>query len=220
MELVKGMKPMRKAVIFDLDGTLWDATGQVFKIWNRVFERHPDLTIRLTQHDMEQYMGKAMEEIGAALFPKLNKSAQASVMDECGREEVLYLREHGAALYDGARETIALLKREYDLYIVSNCQDGYVNSFLTAHRFEDDFKDIEMSGRTGMGKGENIRLLMERNGVARAVYVGDTQGDESAARFAGIPFIHAAYGFGQAVRPDGIIHSIRQLPEILRTLCL
>lgn len=211
---------MRKTVIFDLDGTLWDATGQVFKIWNRVFERHPDLTVRLTQNDLGQYMGRTMEEIGAALFPDLNGAARASVMDECGREEVVYLREHGAALYDGAGETIALLKREYDLYIVSNCQDGYVNSFLTAHGFERDFKDIEMSGRTGMNKGENIRLLMERNGVTRAVYVGDTRGDEIAARFAGIPFIHAAYGFGQAVRPDGIIHSIRELPDTLSSLSL
>lgn len=211
---------MRKSVIFDLDGTLWDATGQVFKIWNRVFERRPELNLRLTRHDMENYMGKTMEEIGAMLFPELDRSTQEEIMDECGREEVVYLREHGAALYDGARETIALLKREYDLYIVSNCQDGYVNSFLSAHRFEDDFKDIEMSGRTGMDKGENIRLLMERNGAARAVYVGDTQGDEIAARFAEIPFIYAAYGFGQAVRPDGIIHSIRELPEMLRALSL
>lgn len=209
---------MRNAVIFDLDGTLWDATGQVFGIWNRVFERHPALTIRLARHDMENYMGKTMEEIGGMLFPELDESARKAIMEECGEEEVLYLREHGAALYDGVRETIALLKREYNLYIVSNCQDGYVNSFLTAHRFEDDFKDIEMSGRTGMGKGENIRLLMERNGVARAVYVGDTQGDESASRYAGIPFLYAAYGFGKADHPDGTLQSIRELPTILRKI--
>ena len=95
-----------------------------------------------------------------------------------------------------------------------------MNSFLAAHGFERDFRDMEMSRRTGMDKGENIRLLMKRNGVTRAIYVGDTQGDESAACFAGIPFIHAAYGFGQAVRPEGIIHSIRELPETLRVFSL
>lgn len=209
---------MKRAVIFDLDGTLWDATGQAFKIWNRVFERRPGLNLRLTRADVEQYMGKTMEEIGAMLFPELDASLQASIMDECGKEEVVYLRQHGAVLYDGVRETLALLEKEYGLYIVSNCQDGYVNSFLTAHGFEKNFRDIEMSGRTGRGKGENIRLLMERNGVTSAVYVGDTRGDESAARFAGIPFIHAAYGFGQADRPDGVLYSIRELPEILEVL--
>lgn len=209
---------MRKAVLFDLDGTLWDASGQVYKIWNRVFERHPEANIPLTQEDMGNYMGKTMEEIGALLFPGLCQAAQKMIMEECGREEVSYLRQHGAVLYDGVRETIALLKREYDLYIVSNCQDGYVNSFLTAHRFEEDFQDIEMSGRTGKGKGENIRLLMERNHVTCAVYVGDTQGDESAARYAGIPFLYAAYGFGKASLPDRTLHDIRQLPALLKEI--
>lgn len=207
---------MEKAIIFDLDGTLWDATGQASQIWNRVFERHPELAIRLTQSDIGLCMGKTMEEIGAMLFPDLDRSSQKAIMDECGNEEILYLREHGAVLYDGVRETIALLKRGYALYIVSNCQDGYVHSFLSAHAFEDDFKDIEMSGRTGKSKGENIRLLMERNRVARAVYVGDTLGDEDAARYAEIPFIHAAYGFGKAVLPDAVLSSIRELPKVLQ----
>lgn len=210
------MEERKKAVIFDLDGTLWDATGQVFKIWNRVFARRRELEFRLTQHDMENYMGKTMEEIGGMLFPQLDRSTQKEIMEECGREEVVYLREHGAVLCDGVRETIALLKKDYELYIVSNCQDGYVNSFLTAHRFEEDFRDIEMSGRTGKGKGENIRLLMERNRLTHAVYVGDTQGDESASRYAGIPFLYAAYGFGTAEHPDGTLQSIRDLPAVLR----
>lgn len=209
---------MERAIIFDLDGTLWDATGQASEIWNRVFERHPELNIRLTQDDISGYMGKTMEEIGAILFPDQSNSVWETIMDEFGKEEVIYLHEHGASLYDGVRETISLLKRKYDLYIVSNCQDGYVNSFLTAHKFEEDFKDMEMSGRTGKGKGENIRLLMERNRVTRAVYVGDTQGDENAARFAEIPFIYAAFGFGKAISPDGIIQSIRELPTLLQKI--
>ncbi len=80
------------------------------------------------------------------------------------------------------------------------------------------FKDIEMSGRTGKNKGQNIKLLMERNGIEDACYVGDTDGDEKAARFAGIPFIWAAYGFGKAQAPDAVIHSIAALPELLKGL--
>ena len=96
-----------------------------------------------------------------------------------------------------------------------NCQDGYVPAFLKAHDMGSYFKDIEMSGRTGKDKGHNIRLLMERNGVKNACYVGDTEGDEKAARFAGIPFIWAAYGFGKAQAPDAVIHSITALPALL-----
>ena len=72
---------------------------------------------------------------------------------------------------------------------MSNCQDGYVPAFLHAHKLGQYFADIEMSGRTGLDKGSNIKLIMERNNIESAVYIGDTEGDEKAARFAGIPFI-------------------------------
>ena len=49
-------------------------------------------------------------------------------------------------------------------------------------------RDIEMSGRIGLDKGSNIRLVMERNNITQAVYVGDTQKDAAAAEKAGIPF--------------------------------
>ncbi len=39
---------------------------------------------------------------------------------------------------------------------------------------------------------------MSRNGLHTAVYLGDTRSDQEAAAQAGIPFIHAAYGFGEA----------------------
>lgn len=207
-----------KAIIFDLDGTLWDATGQVYQIWNSVFARHPELTVCVTREDVSALAGKTMEEIGAALFPDMDEKWQRAIMDECGEEEVVYLRAHGGVLYDGTRETVDALKSQYGLYIVSNCQRGYVEAFLHAHGFESDFRDIEMSGRTGRPKGENTRLLMERNCLREAVYVGDTAGDEAAARFAGIPFIHAAYGFGKAVSPDATAHEIRELPRAMERI--
>lgn len=206
---------MEKAVIFDLDGTLWNAVDSVCDIWNRVFEKHGDITVRVTQKMVEKCMGKTMAEIGELLLPGMSAEARKKITDEFSGEEVSYLKENGAILYDGMKETIASLCGAYDLYIVSNCQDGYVQAFLHAHDMERYFKDIEMSGRTGMDKGKNIRLLMERNHIEWAVYVGDTTGDEKAARDAGIPFIYAAYGFGEAERPDAAVDSIRELPACL-----
>lgn len=207
---------MKKAIIFDLDGTLWNAAGCVYDIWNRVLERHKEISLRVTMEMLESVMGKTMTEIGEILFPDLSADAQKQITDEFGEEERDYLREHGAVLYDGMEETTARLCEEYELYIVSNCQDGYVQAFLHAHKMENYFKDIEMSGRTGLDKGKNIKLLMERNHIVSAVYVGDTEGDEKAARYAGIPFVYAAYGFGKAAAPDATLHSIRELPECMR----
>ena len=62
----------------------------------------------------------------------------------------------------------------------------------------------------------NSSLIMRSNGVSEAVYVGDTELDMISAGQAGIPFIHAAYGFGGADAPDGVIRDIRELPELLK----
>ena len=71
-----------------------------------------------------------------------------------------------------------------------------------------------------MDKGSNIKLIMERNGIKNAVYIGDTEGDERASRAAGIPFIYAAYGFGKAIQPDAVIAKITELPERVKEIKL
>ena len=209
-------KGKNMAIIFDLDGTLWDSTGNACAIWNRVLENHGDASAPITQEMVEQTMGKTMEEIGELLFPDLGVEKRNAILEEFGEEEVLYVREHGGILYEGMDETVKSLYKTYPLYIVSNSQDGYVQAFLHAHRMGEYFLDIEMSGRTGMDKGHNIQLLMERNQIQKAVYIGDTAGDEKATRFAGIPFIYAKYGFGEAVSPDVVIGDIREVPECVK----
>ena len=59
---------------------------------------------------------------------------------------------------------------------------------------------------------------MERNGYAKGIYIGDTKKDQEAALLAGIPFIHAAYGFGAVENPDGVIHALSELPEALKAV--
>jgi phosphoglycolate phosphatase len=207
---------MVNAIIFDLDGTMWNSTGCASAIWNRVLLNHKEITWKMTKEKAEQLMGKTMKEIGDILFPELPEEKRNGIVDEFGYEEVNYLTENGAILYVGLEETLKALKKEYELYIVSNCQDGYVPAFLHAHKLEQYFNDIEMSGRTGLDKGSNIKLIMERNNIQSAVYIGDTEGDEKASRIAGIPFIYASYGFGKAIEPDAVISKIVELPECIK----
>lgn len=206
------------AILFDLDGTLWDSTEAICEIWNAVISKETKAPSTLTRADICALMGKTMEDIAAALFPYKPKHEQMRLIALCGEAENECLQKHGAILYDRLEETLQALAKDQPLFIVSNCQDGYIQAFLQAHGLAEYFTDIEMSGRTGKPKGDNIRLIMERNALTNAVYVGDTEDDQTAARQAGIPFIFAAYGFGSVSDPDGVIQNLSELPVCLRQL--
>ena len=59
---------MIDSIIFDVDGTLWDCTDTVAQGWIDMFEKEPDINIRLTGDDLKKLFGKLLEEIGAILF--------------------------------------------------------------------------------------------------------------------------------------------------------
>ncbi|MGN1103006.1 MAG: hypothetical protein ACI4RG_12485 [Huintestinicola sp.] len=60
-----------------------------------------------------------------------------------------------------------------------------------------------------------IRLLMKKYSCKNAVYVGDTDGDCSAAFKADIPFVHAAYGFGEILCREQVLASADIFPRYL-----
>lgn len=201
----------KKGLIFDLDGTLWDATKQIVIANNQTLSRHPGIDRRVTVEEMHTYMGKTIETIVAFIFPNMPDEQRLEIMYECCDDEVQYFREHGGDLYPDLEKSLAEAKEKYHLFVVSNCHDGYLQACLDYHKLWNYFDDIEMAGRTGKTKGENIRLVMERNELDEAIYIGDTTGDKESADAAGVPFIHAAYGFGEV--PDAK-YSINSISEI------
>ena len=205
-----------EAIIFDLDGTMWDALEAIRLTWNQVVTNHPECRNEpISAQELSGCLGLPMTEIAGKLFPKTTPGQQQALMAECCELENAYLREHGAILYPELEETLLALKKEYKLLVVSNCQSGYIESFIEAHKLSACFDDIECWGNNHLSKGENNRLIMERNHITKAVYVGDTAGDEASAREAGIPFIFAAYGFGKAVAPDYTIREFTELPRLM-----
>ncbi len=205
-----------EAIIFDLDGTMWNALDSILLTWNRVVANHPECGRgEITPEEMGVCLGLPMTAIADRLFPSLSQKKQDELLAECCELENAYLAKHGGILYPYLKETLAALKNEYKLFVVSNCQKGYIESFIKAHGLEEYFDDIECWGNNLLPKGENNKVIMRRNNVTRAVYVGDTSGDEESARVAGIPFVFANYGFGEAISPDVVLSEFSRLPEVM-----
>ena len=204
-----------ESIIFDLDGTLWDSRQTIAEAWTTAVQQQGYEERVFTKEDIGSLMGLQIPVIAEKLFPMESVERRKEIMDACAKEDQVMIREQGGVLFPNLEETLCELKKSYRLFIVSNCEDGYIEAFYAAHGLEKYFEDFENPGRTGLSKGENIQLIMERNAITSAVYVGDTQGDLDAARHAGIPFIYAAYGFGSPETYDISIHTFEEILKVI-----
>lgn len=205
-----------ESIIFDMDGTLWDSSESVAKAWNEALDSFPEVTVRFTAADIQGVMGQTMDVIADKFFGKDDHKRSMEIMNACGNHENGYLLRHGGRLYDNLEQTLAKLADNHRLFIVSNCQSGYIEAFLEHYKLGKYFKGHICWGDNMLQKGENIRLIMERYGVTDALYVGDTQGDCDSAYFAGAKFAYASYGFGTADRFDIKLERFDSLPQFLK----
>ena len=209
---------MKKGIIFDMDGTLWDPSENVAISWTeKVRELGYDFP-DITQQDVMGVMGLTMDRIADKLFGSLPLEERRELLDRCCDNEEQYLLRHGGVLYPDLEKTLIRLKKKYHLYIVSNCQSGYIETFLEHCGFGEYFDDIECYGNNLKGKGDNIALIVSRNGLDKAWYVGDIQGDYDSTMEAGIDFIHAAYGFGTIDHPVPELERFSDLPGLMKEL--
>jgi len=209
---------MKTGLIFDMDGTLWDSSENVAASWTEKAKalgyKRPDIT----KQDIMNVMGLTMDRIADIIFSELPQHERMELLEKCGNYENEYLRKHGGVLYPDLEKTFIRLREKYPLFIVSNCQSGYIEAFLEYYGFGKYFDDIECYGNNLKEKGDNIALLTKRNGLDKAYYIGDIQGDYDATMKAGFDFIHAAYGFGKIDHPVPELMKFSDLPELLETL--
>ena len=113
-------------IIFDVDGTLWDSVEVVAESWNLAIKENSDLEPNLNREILQGLFGKTMDEIAAGVFPDLDPDSRRKLMDICFDYENRYLETHPGVYYEGVMDTLKELALEYPLFIVSNCQCGYI----------------------------------------------------------------------------------------------
>ena len=208
-----------KNFILDIDGTLWDSTAVVATGWNKAIREAAPKEIRdlvITPDSLKKEFGKPMDVIADDLFGDIDAKSKAALLELCCKyEHDAIVANTKDITFPGVRETLHELSDKAGLYIVSNCQDGYIEIVMQKNGITDIIRDYECFGRTGLQKDENIRLVVERNKLDDVLYVGDTAGDFDASRKAGVPFVFASYGFGSVTGADYVIKQFADLLKLL-----
>lgn len=203
------------AIIFDVDGTLWDSRIPVAHSWNHSIEVYTGKPSQFTPEYLGQFFGKTMDVIIKVLLPDCAPEERLRLGERIFAEENDWLATEPGTVYPGVEATLERLAQRYPLYIVSNCQNGYIEVMLETTGFGRFFSGHLCYGDTQEGKGKNLVTLCKRYGLRDAVYVGDTQGDADACAEAGIPMIYAAYGLGNVENPWKTIHSFSDLLKLV-----
>ncbi len=205
---------MFDGIIFDVDGTLWDSTPVVEEAWNQAL-KDEGYDVRVTADQLKGLFGLPMPDIIEAILPGESLEKREEFAPKCYSYEHEYLEEKAGILYPGIIETIRELARKHRIFIVSNCQAGYIELFMRKSGVSDAITDHVCLGDNNLLKADNIRLIVDKHSLRAPVYIGDIQGDANASKEAGVPFIHAAYGFGRVDDCYAAVNSPAQLINVI-----
>ena len=183
------------ALIFDMDGTLWDAVDTYARIWNEVFLR-AGREGHITRESLIGNIGIPIPRILANLFPDIEPDEAARFSAELAREEPALLARYGGTPYPGVVEGLERLSHKYKLFLVSNCDSHTLPVFMNCIGITPYITEGVAFGNTHRPKGDNMLLIKEKYRLQQPLYMGDIEADGLETHRVGLPFVYARYGFG------------------------
>ena len=204
-----------ESLIFDIDGTLWDSRELVARGYNRALRAEGLDHLCVNAEQLKALFGKTMTDIADILLAEIPVEERYALMERCMDSENRLLEEDPCHMgYPLVKETLEKLARNHRLFIVSNSQCGYPELTIQKLGLTGLIRGHLCFGDTGTSKGQTLLRLMQEHEITSCAYIGDTQGDLDACEEAGIPFIFAAYGFGNPSHWEAKIDKISDLLEL------
>ncbi len=216
-----------KTVIFDLDGTLADTSGDLIYAANSCFSRlgHGALLDPLADKLTAFHGGRAMLRLG---FSRLESGFGENDIDQAFPH---FLEVYGenidreTRLYPGAERAVeGLLASGLKVGICTNKPEGLAETLMSRLGVRDLFGSLVGADTLAVRKPDPAPFVeaVRRTGgdPARALLVGDTETDVKTARAAGVPVVLVSFGpEGQGVdrlAPDALFDHYDGLDEVLR----
>ena len=208
---------MKYGIIFDLDGTLWEVTDTTYLSVNEISRKYKINSV--SKDTVISCFGLDKENTSLKYYPTLDRDFRLKLMDEIAILNINSLKISGGNIYDGVKDTLELLSKKYDLYIVSNTANyEYIDAFLDGNNVRRYFKDYIAASSISISKSDAIKKIINENKIECAIYVGDTIYDQEASIDASIPFIWARYGFGRNICAEYSINSFSEIINVIENV--
>ena len=218
-----------KTVVFDLDGTLADTSGDLIAAANACFRDMGEGDVLVHAEDAGTALrgGRAMLTLG---MQKLGRADDAATID---RYYPMLLEAYGrdidthTIMYTGAMEAVAALKAAgYRVAICTNKPEALAELLLTRLGVRDAFGAMLGADSLDVRKPDPEHLFepARRAGgdPAQCVLIGDSDTDRKTAKAAGVPCVLVTFGpSGEdmaALEPEALLDDFADLPEVIERL--
>lgn len=219
---------MRKAVIFDLDGTLIDSLPDVMNALNAVLTNRGRRSV--VRDEVRQMIGGGAEPLLKRAFKATGEALPVDSLPECVDAFTAYYRENPVTetrIFDGAVQALQVLSRDkMQLGICTNKPHNSALQVLKALQLDQHFGACFGKASLPYHKPDRRHYdeVASALGVAsnQTVYVGDSETDVETARNAGVPIILVPFGY--SLQPaaelggDRLINHFSELPNTVREL--
>ncbi|MEN8840630.1 MAG: HAD-IA family hydrolase [Octadecabacter sp.] len=217
-----------RSVIFDLDGTLADTSGDLIAAANACFEGLGlgALLDPLTDAGTALRGGRAMLSLGFSRVEGFGEDdilRQYPVLLEAYAKDI----DTHTVMYDGAMDAVEALKSAgYGVGIATNKPEGLAEELMKRLGVRDAFASLVGADTLSVRKPDPEHLFEAARRLggdpAKTCLVGDSDTDRNTAKAAGVPSILVTFGpSGEdmaALNPEALIDNFTELPSVVERL--
>lgn len=209
-----------KSIIFDFDGTLHNT----IKIYYPAFSSGVEFLrnhgfakdFELNEKNVSKFLGEKPNFAYYLIAKGADEKLKREVMSLVGKNMDENIKNGIGELYEGTIKVLEELSEDYDLYILSNCRESYLDTALDVYGIKKYFKKYFAAETFDFSPKDEIIKKERKNIREEIIFVGDRHHDMEAARINNLKSIFCSYGFGSYEEGKDANYKISSIGEILK----
>lgn len=211
-----------KSIIFDFDGTLHNTIKIYYPAFSegvKILREHGFAKdFELSEENVAKFLGEKPNFAYDLLAKNADEKLKKDVMTHVGKKMDENIASGIGELYKGTVKVLEELYQNYDLYILSNCRESYLENALDVYKIKKYFKNYYAAETFDYIPKDDIIKKERKNLREEIIFIGDRHHDILAAKNNDLKSIFCSYGFGDESEGKDAnckISSIEELLEIL-----
>ena len=213
---------MREAIIFDMDGTLFQTNLILEPALEATFDvlREENLWDRETP--TEQYrkvMGVPLPIVWETLCPNHSLEIREKSNEMFQQKLIELIQAKRGALYDDVESTLMELSKKYPLFVASNGQTDYLEAIVKTYHLDRFIQHTYSIQQVNSGhKSDLVQVVIRENQIEKGYVVGDRSSDIAAAKDNGLIAVGVNFDFAQEnelIQADFVVNHFKEILKLV-----